>query len=54
MLIKKIHLLQDTLSKTFWGIVWNIAESFNLPFGKYAPWVFGKAIGCKNRDLMCY
>ena len=30
------------------SIIWNLSEDFNIPLGRFAPYVFHKAIGCKK------
>ena len=30
------------------SMIWNFSEDFNIPLGRFAPYVFGKAIGAKK------
>ena len=35
----------------FWRQVWNLSELTRIPLGRFAPWVFGKAIGAEGTKV---
>ena len=35
----------------FWGLMWNIAGWLGFSFGRFAPWIFSQAIGCKRKRI---
>ena len=37
--------------KHFWRFVWNASEFLHLPLGRFAPFAFGKMIGCKGVEV---
>lgn len=36
---------------TFWRFVWDTSEFTEIPIGRHAPWVLGKALGMENKRL---
>jgi len=37
--------------RTFFRIIWQLAETLHIPLGRFAPYVFGKMIGSKPVEI---
>lgn len=39
------------MNRWFWKQIWNLSEFTHIGLGKYAPYVFGKMIGCQGNEV---
>ena len=37
--------------KLFWKAIWSLSEFTGIGLGRFAPYVFGKMIGCKGKKV---
>ncbi len=37
--------------KLLWRLIWTLSETFGIPLGRCAPFVFGRMVGCKGKRL---
>ena len=37
------------MSKCFWTLIWNLSETFRIPLGRFAPYVFHQMIGGEKK-----
>jgi hypothetical protein len=41
----------EAIRRKLWRMVWGMSETCGIDLGRFAPWVFGKMIGRKGREV---